>query len=198
MSSSSSKPVVSKLPIAIDRARWWALTNPATVFYGSLAAHLTDVIDTSVETAATDGKRILWNPEWLAKLTDEEVRFVLLHEALHCAHAHFDRLPVSEEGNIAGDYAINLLLQGIAGIRMPAGGLLDQKYKGMAEEEILAAVRRQPKPKQGNGKAPAGGGNGKPQQQGGKPQQQGGNAPAGGKADDVGGCGSFKIGRAHV
>lgn len=139
------------IPISIDRARWWTLSNPATVFYGSLATHLVDVLDESIPTAATDGKRILWNPDFVAKLTDEEVRFVLLHEALHCAHAHFDRLPITEEGNIAGDYAINLLLQKIAGLAMPKGGLLDKRYEGMAEEEILASL---PPPK------PNGGGNG--------------------------------------
>ena len=76
-----TKPTKS-LPIAIDRARWWTLSNPATVFYGSLATHLVDVLDESIPTAATDGKRILWNPDFVARLTDEEVRFVLLHEAL--------------------------------------------------------------------------------------------------------------------
>ena len=160
-------------PIKIDRARWWALSNPAAVFYGSLATHLVDVMDPSIETACTDGKVIRWNPTFVESLTDEEVRFVLLHEALHCAHAHFDRLPIDEQGNIAGDYAINLILAKIDGIRMPKGGLLDKKYEGMAEEEILAAIGRMPPPPRG-GKGKQGG-NGKP--------QQGGN--------DVGGCGGF-------
>lgn len=158
-------------PIKIDRARWWALSNPAAVFYGSLATHLVDVMDPSIETACTDGKVIRWNPTFVESLTDEEVRFVLLHEALHCAHAHFDRLPINEQGNIAGDYAINQILSGIAGISMPKGGLLDPKYKDMAEEEILAAIGRMPPPPRGKGKQ---GGNGKPQQ-----------------GDDVGGCGGF-------
>lgn len=154
------------LPIAIDRARWWTLSNPATVFYASLATHLVDVLDESIATAATDGKRILWNPDFVARLTDEEVRFVLLHEALHCAHAHFDRLPLTTEGNEAGDYAINLILSRIDGIKMPKGGLLDQRYKDMAEEEILAELAKRPK------------------QKGGKPNA--GNQPA-----DTGGCGTF-------
>lgn len=158
------------IPIAIDRARWWTLSNPATVFYGSLATHLVDVLDESTPTAATDGKRILWNPDFVAKLTDEEVRFVLLHEALHCAHAHFDRLPITAEGNMAGDYAINLLLQKIAGLAMPKGGLLDKRYEGMAEEEILASL---------------------PPPQGGKGPQQGGAGGSSGDVPDKGGCGSF-------
>jgi predicted metal-dependent peptidase len=165
-----TKPTKS-LPIAIDRARWWTLSNPATVFYGSLATHLVDVLDESIPTAATDGKRILWNPDFVAKLTDEEVRFILLHEALHCAHAHFDRLPLTSEGNEAGDYAINLILQKIAGITMPKSGLLDQRYKDMAEEEILADLAKRPKQK---GRNP-------------NPDPNG----AGNQPSDTGGCGVF-------
>ena len=160
------------VPIVIDRARWWALSTPAAVFYGSLATHLVDVMDSSIDTAATDGKRILWNPEFVAKLTDEEVRFVLLHETLHCAHDHFSRLPLDSKGNEAGDYAINLILQNIPGIKMPEGGLLDKAYADLAEEEILSRLARQPQPKPGNGQPKPGNGQPKP-------------------GNDPGGCGGF-------
>lgn len=159
---------MTQIPIAIDRARWWALSSAAAVFYGSLATKLTDVMDSSIQTAATDGKRILWNPDFVAKLTDEEVRFVLLHETLHCAHDHFSRLPLNDDGNRAGDYAINLLLQKIPGIKMPEGGLLDQQYANLAEEEILGRLPKQV-PQPGNGQP-----NGQPQ-----------------PGNDPGGCGGF-------
>ena len=182
----------TETPIAIDRARYWALTTPTAAFYGSLAGNLTDVIDESIPTAATDGTRILWNPTWVATLTEQEVRFVLLHETLHCAHNHFDRLPHTEEGNVAGDYAINATLEKIAGITMPKGGLRDVKYDDMAEEEILTAIRNQPKP-------PPRGGKGPPPPQGGQPPQGGGQPPQGGGQPqpdpngqpDTGGCGTF-------
>ena len=163
--------------IKIERARWWALSNPAAVFYGSLATHLVDVLDESVPTAATDGKRILWNPAFLESLTDEEVRFVLLHEALHCVYGHFWRLPLTDDGNRAGDYAINRILAGIPGISMPKGGLLDPRFDGLAEEEILAALGRTPQPQPGNGKPSP-----QPGKGAGKPQPG---------ASDPGGCGGF-------
>jgi predicted metal-dependent peptidase len=186
-------------PIAIDRARYWALTTPTAAFYGSLAGNLIDVIDDRVPTAATDGTRIIWNPTWVATLTEQEVRFVLLHETLHCAHNHFDRLPHTEEGNVAGDYAINATLEKIAGITMPKGGLRDVRYDDMAEEEILTAIRKQPKPQQGQGQGQPQQGQGQPQQgQGqGQPQQgQGQGQPQQGQPDpngqpDTGGCGTF-------
>lgn len=185
--------------IKIERARWWALSNPAAVFYGSLATHLVDVLDESVPTAATDGKRILWNPAFLESLTDEEVRFVLLHETLHCAHDHFHRLPLTDDGNRAGDYAINRILAGIPGIAMPKGGLLDPRFDGLAEEEILAALAATLQPEPGNGRPspqPGKPGNGKPQpgagQPGkGKPQPGKGNGQPQPGASDPGGCGGF-------
>lgn len=184
-----------KSTIKIERARWWALCNPAAVFYGSLATHLVDVLDESIPTAATDGKRILWNPAFLESLTDEEVRFVLLHETLHCAHDHFHRLPLTDDGNRAGDYAINRILAGIPGITMPKGGLLDPRFDKLAEEEILARLlaTQQPQPQPGNGKPSSQPGNGKPQPGAGKgqPQPGKGNGKPQPGASDPGGCGGF-------
>lgn len=188
----------------IDRARYWALTTPAVVFYGTLACNLRDVIDPSVETAATDGKVIKWNPAFLDKLTDPQVRFVLLHETLHCAHAHFWRLPVTTEGNIAGDYVINRILRDLPGIEAPAGVLDDRKYDGLAEEEVLKRLREQCKQPQPDGKQPqpqqpgpqdgAGAGNGGDSSQPGKPgDTQTTPQPAeAGKPQDAGGCGGFE------
>lgn len=157
---------MSNIPIAIDRARWWALSNKHVVFYGSLASQLTDVMDESIPTAATDGKTIRWNPKFVGKLSDEEIRFILLHEALHCAHGHFWRLPINAKGNKAGDYAINATLCKIEGIRMPECGLYDPQYEGLAEEEILSRLTEDD---DGDGK---------------------GDDP-GGPGDDPGGCGKF-------
>jgi predicted metal-dependent peptidase len=131
----------------IDRARWWALTNQP--FYGSLAMRLPDKFDPSTDTAYTDGRVIAWNPTWVESLTDEQLRFALLHETLHCAHQHMWRLPADKRGNEAGDHEINLTLQGIQGISMPEGiAYCDAHYRGMACEEILGQL---PEPEGGGG-----------------------------------------------
>ena len=132
----------------VECARFWAMLHPHVVFYGSLASNLTDTFTSNpaIPTAATDGKQIFWNVEQTLKWSEEEVRFVLLHETLHCAHAHFARLPRTQLGNIAGDYAINWILRNTTGLKMPEGGLLDVKYSAMAEEEILKALKQ---PEQG-------------------------------------------------
>jgi predicted metal-dependent peptidase len=40
---------------------------------------------------ATDGRRILFNPEFVHSLQPEELEAVLAHEVLHCALGHHPR-----------------------------------------------------------------------------------------------------------
>lgn len=173
-----SPATVRAARLTIDKARWWALTHQP--FYGSLASNLADVIDPSIPTAATDGKKILWNPTKVGEWTEEEVRFVVLHETLHCAHDHFSRLPLNDQGNQAGDYAINAILRNIPGIKMPEGGLLDSRFDNLAEEEILAALRKEPEEPEG-------------EEPGDQPGEEPGDQPGKGKrkGEDPGGCGGF-------
>ncbi|MBE0507045.1 MAG: M48 family metalloprotease [Marinospirillum sp.] len=91
-----------------DRARL-LLQHP---FTASLALHLelVPVVDSRVMTAATDGRRVFFNPLLLQTLTADQRLFVLAHEVWHCAARHFDRqlepsfTPSSAQGvDSAGD-----------------------------------------------------------------------------------------------
>lgn len=66
----------------------------------------------SIPTMATDGNRLVYNPEWLAKITEQELIGVLAHEVMHCALLHPFRRGKREpvRANIAMDLAINPLL----------------------------------------------------------------------------------------
>lgn len=180
----------------IDRARWWAITEQP--FYGSLSMSLGDVIDTSIPTAATNGKVIKWNPDFVDTLTDEEIRFILLHETLHCAHQHLWRLPIDERGNEAGDHEINLTLADIPEIKMPEGGLCDPQYRDMSCEEIYGRLGKDdPEDPEDESDGDAdedddeesqpGGGPGQPDPNG-QPQPGDGQGDGSGVADP---CGSF-------
>lgn len=163
------KSVENEVKIKIDRARWWGFNK--LPWYAALAANLSDVIDWSPfnSTAMTDGRRIYWNPLFVQNLSDKEVRFVLLHETLHCAHMHFWRLPRNRRGNMAGDYVINAILRKIDGMQMPAKGLYDPQYENLAEEDVYLKLPKDPD----NG--------------------EGGEESGEGEGDiDFGGCGGFK------
>jgi predicted metal-dependent peptidase len=141
----------SDMILKIDRARLWALKGeacPDLVFYGQLASLLDDEF-AKVGTACTDGRRILWDERYLRKLNEKEVRYILLHEALHPGHGHLWRILPDDIGNIAGDYEIEYTLRDIPGIQMPKGGLICPKeFEGKAVEDIDYAIRHKPKPTQ--------------------------------------------------
>lgn len=151
--------------------------------YGSLMSRLVDVINPpGNRTASTDGRSIHWDSGFCEKSTDQELRFVLLHETLHCAHLHFDRMdPKDENCQKACDYVINgILSKSGMDIKPPAGALLNAKYGEMAEEIVLGELRRLPKqpPQKGNQGA---------SKQGGQPSAMSGD----GQGNDPGQCGGF-------
>lgn len=96
-------------------------------FVGTIALNMPFEFDENIPTAATNGKRIKFNPEFVDSLTDEEVKFLVAHECFHPMLEHNfrrgDRAP--RKWNMAADYVINKLLtdEGIG--RMPKVGLLD-------------------------------------------------------------------------
>ena len=57
-------------------------------FFASLALFAESVITEDIETAATDGRRLLFNPKFMAKHTPAEQLGVLVHELLHAALRH--------------------------------------------------------------------------------------------------------------
>lgn len=89
-------------------------------FYGLLLMHMVLTIDEECETAATDGVRIYFCPDFLEKLTDSQIDIVMLHEILHVALQHCSRSGdfESERFNIACDIVVNsLILESMGGNR---------------------------------------------------------------------------------
>ncbi len=90
-------------------------------FYGALALRLEHIVLTAKEadarkvpTAATDGKRVFYRAQFLQRLRDRELVFLLAHETLHAALSHPLRGADKEDPeawNIAADDTVNRLLQ---------------------------------------------------------------------------------------
>jgi predicted metal-dependent peptidase len=111
-------------------------------FFGSLCLRL-QMQEGEVPTMATDGRRIVYNPEFALKLSAPELEAVLAHEVMHCALGHHCRRGGRDarRWNQAADLAINPLLID-NGFRLPAGALLDSAFFGMSAEEIYAELKR--------------------------------------------------------
>ena len=82
-------------------------------FYGLLLMHTTLSIDEKVETAYTDGDRIVFGTSFLDDLSDSEVDFIMMHEILHIVLSHCFRYGKNnsksqdELFNIACDIVVN-------------------------------------------------------------------------------------------
>ena len=106
-------------------------------FYASILFKMPMIAKDDVQTMATDGKSIFYNPEWSNTLTDEEMDFVRCHEGMHRVLRHHLRMNDRdiELWNIATDYAINSILKK-SGMTMPKDGLYSREYEGMSAEKI--------------------------------------------------------------
>lgn len=78
-------------------------------FYGLLLMHMIYSIDENCETAATDGRRIIFGPRFLDELSDSELDFIMMHEILHAVLQHCLRQGDrdNEQFNIACDIVVN-------------------------------------------------------------------------------------------
>mgnify|MGYP005989557891 CR=1 FL=1 len=125
-------------------------------FIGSVALNMPMSIDNSVPTAATNGKRVLFNEEFCNGLSDEQLKFLVAHECMHPMLEHNFRRGERDtyKWNQAADYVINKLLtdEGIG--KMPAQGLLDDniyKQGGGTSDGIFNLLPDTPEDGQGNG-----------------------------------------------
>jgi predicted metal-dependent peptidase len=112
-------------------------------FFASLTARLPLKAAPSVtDTMATDAAYIYYAPRFVEDADEAELAGVLAHEGLHVGNGHCHRRNGREQElwGEACDYAINALLRR-AGVRLPADGLHDPEFEGMAAEEIYRALR---------------------------------------------------------
>ncbi len=78
-------------------------------FYGIILAGLPMALDDTLDTAATDGDRLYFSPDFLESLTENELDFVMLHEVLHICLKHVLRQKNRNHFlfNVACDIVVN-------------------------------------------------------------------------------------------
>ena len=106
-------------------------------FFGSLLFRLRDRECRSIPTMATDGLSLYYNPDFVETLNAATLAGTLAHEVMHPALHHHVRRSGRDprRWNMACDYAINPLLVD-AGLNLPEGVLLDNRFRGMSAEQI--------------------------------------------------------------
>jgi predicted metal-dependent peptidase len=132
-------------------------------FFGSCLLKLPVLPDPAIPTFCTDGTRIRYNPEFADKLSDAELRGVLVHEVAHIVLGHLWRMEGRDPRawNVATDYAINQVLDDYAQEarqnnrpvpwELPKDGLLDPAQRGKSSEEIYSQLPKPPPGGSGDG-----------------------------------------------
>jgi predicted metal-dependent peptidase len=149
-----------------DHPRWTEIKVAMLVHVPFFSSLLFDLMDVQIgkfpnifggiqpPTAATDGKRIYIDEDFLSKLKLPEAVFLVCHEIGHAMWMHMARAKryadLGFEGepfdarrwNYAGDYIINDMLKSADIGTMPQGGLLDAKYRhDMQIEDVYRELK---------------------------------------------------------
>ena len=102
-------------------------------------------------TARTDGVNAEYGEQFIAGLTDAELMGLVLHEKMHCAFKHLSTWrglynDDPELANIACDYVINLPINDRYRkdqfVKLPDGGCVDEKYRGMDAGEVFRSLKQ--------------------------------------------------------
>ena len=110
-------------------------------FFGNMATRMQLIqADEWCPTAATNGRNFYYNTKFVQKLSVKKLEFLFGHEICHCVFDHFGRVGSRDRqlSNIAQDYAVNqILVDERIGEKITEVQICyDQKYRGMAWEEI--------------------------------------------------------------
>ena len=125
----------------VQKAHVWLMKHPKYCLYsGVLMIGKTEVKDEGCPTAYTDGRNTAYGRKFVDKLSESDLKGLILHENLHKAFRHttvWKHLykEQAQLANMACDYVINLMIvdadDGAGEVTLPEGGLLDEKYRGM-------------------------------------------------------------------
>lgn len=154
--------MLDKAERKLKRVKINLMRNPKFALWsGILMVGKTEVVE-DLPTACTDGYNEKYGKEFIEKLSEKELAFVVLHENLHKAFRHlFIWRKLHDENhklaNMACDYVINLMLDKmdqqevhIAMPRYPAGharagtkmGLLDYQYDNMNAKQVFDLLKQ--------------------------------------------------------
>lgn len=136
----------------LARARMSLMNHKTWCLYsGLLMVGKLEVKPLLMKTAATNGRDVYFDPEFIERVDDAQLRFVLLHENEHKALRQlstykflFDKN--AQLTNMAADYVVNIRLRdadkGEGFIRMPSSGLIDAKYRGWSTKQVFDDLAR--------------------------------------------------------
>lgn len=113
-------------------------------YFGMLASRLLHEPSDSISGYASNGKRFIYNSDFLERRSVEEVMFILTNAVMHHVLSHQQR-KLNRRGRLwqlSTDYAINNLLAK-NGLNIPQGANYNKEFEGMYAEEIYDALKEE-------------------------------------------------------
>lgn len=115
-------------------------------FFGTLLLNTKYKITEDISTAATDGDVLMLNEKFMESQTPEHFRSILLHEVLHMALEHIERMkdvfkidPLT--ANLAADIVVNGIIQDNK-LSLPEEAITDDDLKHLSVREIYSILKQ--------------------------------------------------------
>lgn len=136
----------------IQKAHVALMNDPKYCLYSGIFMLGKVEVRDDVPTACTNGRDVKYGRKFVEKLTDAELRGLILHEAKHKAFRHLTtwKSLYKEDprlANVACDYVINLQIfdEDREGkfVKLPEGGCLSEKFRGMDAGTVFRLLKQQ-------------------------------------------------------
>ena len=113
-------------------------------FFAALSLYAEIEFTNNVPLAATNGKKIFFNPITYLELPPSERDGVYLHELLHMALLHNLRRGVRNQRvfNIAADIVVNGMIENEGICKIPSFGIRDKKLEKFSVEEVYEMINK--------------------------------------------------------
>ena len=107
-------------------------------FFGTLALFAELRVTDDIDTAATDGRVLWFNPVFVDKLATNELCGLVAHELLHAAlqHVYRRRERDARLWNIAADIVVNGMIRSDTAYELPKGGVEVPSLAHLSVEEV--------------------------------------------------------------
>ena len=169
---------MTKQETRLKKAHVFLLKHPKVQALGGIILMGTNEVVKGIPTAYTDGLNKRYGEEFLAKLKDEEINGLVLHENGHVffRHVTHQKKLFKEDpklANIAADFVVNDMIVELKdkNIVLPEGGLYNPMFHNWSMVKVYNYLKERKK-EGGKGQGGQGGGQGQPQDngsQGGEP-----------------------------
>lgn len=142
----------------LKKAHVALLKHPETALYSGVILMGKSSVDDENFTAYTDGFNKRYSREFISKLSDEELRGIVMHENLHVALKHMQRFTKEFKDNphltnVSADYVVNDIIMNFTDkniCRLPEGALYDKQFHNWSMREVYEHLKKEQNNKDGS------------------------------------------------